>query len=129
MPGRNSQRRGTARASQISFKLIDCYVVPVFLLYVPFSVFCALFVCKCVLYYCHRVSTQLQLNKYQMRRHTSENLNGQGLFCQNMHFRDGFQLHDGFWQNLGLFLQIDVFVLLDSMEHLFYFTPELIMAA
>jgi hypothetical protein len=36
-------------------------------LYVPFCVFCfivlfsVLFVCKCVLYYCHRVATQLQL--------------------------------------------------------------------
>jgi hypothetical protein len=36
-------------------------------MYVPFCVFCfivlfcVLFVCKCVLYYCHRVATQLQL--------------------------------------------------------------------
>ena len=26
--------------------------------------FCVLFVCKCLLYYCHRVATQLQFNKY-----------------------------------------------------------------
>jgi len=45
-----------------------CYVyVFFFFLYVLFWVFCfivlfcVLFVCKCVLYYCHRVSTQLQL--------------------------------------------------------------------
>jgi len=45
MPGYNSQRRGTARTLP---KLI--------------VLFCVLFVCKCVLYYCQRVSTQLQLN-------------------------------------------------------------------
>jgi hypothetical protein len=44
MPGYNSQRRGTARALP---KLI-----------VLFFVLC---VCKCVLYYCHRVSPQMQL--------------------------------------------------------------------
>ena len=29
-----------------------------------FVLFCVLFVCKSVLYYCHRVATQLQFNKY-----------------------------------------------------------------
>jgi hypothetical protein len=45
MPGYNSQRRGTANT------------VPNEL----FVLFYVLFLCKCVLYYCHRVSTQLQL--------------------------------------------------------------------
>jgi len=44
MPGYNSQRQGTARTLT---KLI--------------VLFCVLFVCKYVLYYCHRVTTQLQL--------------------------------------------------------------------
>jgi hypothetical protein len=32
--------------------------------YVPFSAFCVLFVCKCVLCCCHRMSIQLRLNMY-----------------------------------------------------------------
>ena len=44
MPGYNLQRQRTARTLP---KLI--------------VVFCVLFVCRCVLYYCHQVSTQLQL--------------------------------------------------------------------
>jgi hypothetical protein len=44
MPGYTSQRRGTARTLP---RLI--------------MLFCVLFMCKCILYYCHRVSTQLQL--------------------------------------------------------------------
>jgi hypothetical protein len=50
MPGYNSRRQNTARTSQFFFLFI--------VMYVPFSVFCVLFVCKCVLYCCHRVSTQ-----------------------------------------------------------------------
>jgi hypothetical protein len=41
-------------------KLVNFLIV----MYVPFSVVCVLFVCKCVPFHCHRVSTQLQLNKY-----------------------------------------------------------------
>jgi hypothetical protein len=31
-------------------------------MYIPFSVFCVLFACVCVLFYCRRMTTQLQLN-------------------------------------------------------------------
>jgi hypothetical protein len=49
--------------------LLLCLCILIFM-YVLFFVFCfivlfcVLFVCKCVLYYCHWVSTQLQLKKY-----------------------------------------------------------------
>jgi hypothetical protein len=49
-------------------------------MYVPFSVFCVLFVCKCVLYCCRRESTQLRLNiyhimSYHISYHTSHHHN------------------------------------------------------
>jgi hypothetical protein len=52
MPGYNQQRRGTARTLP-NF----CVVLRI----VCFVLFCVLLVCKSVLYYCHRVATQLQL--------------------------------------------------------------------
>jgi hypothetical protein len=51
MPRYNSQRRGTARTLPCLWASVYCCVVSS----------CVFFICKCVLYYCHRVSTQLQL--------------------------------------------------------------------
>jgi hypothetical protein len=56
MPGYNSQRRDTVRT-------LPNYLIVLFcVLFVLVVLFYVLFVCKCVLYYCHWVSTQLQLN-------------------------------------------------------------------
>jgi len=52
MPGYNTQRRGTVR------NLPNFCVVLYIVCFVSFYI---LFVCKCVLYCCHRVATQLQL--------------------------------------------------------------------
>jgi hypothetical protein len=43
---------------EILFKFVCCSII------VCFVLFCVLFVCKCVLYYSHRVATQLQFIKY-----------------------------------------------------------------
>jgi hypothetical protein len=44
--------------------LVLCFIVFVLLPNFLFSVLCVLFVCKFVMYCCHRVSTQLRLNIY-----------------------------------------------------------------
>ena len=60
MPGYTSQRRGTVRTLHNQLIVLFWTVL-----------FCVLFMCKCVLYctvlyYCHRVWTQLQLNIYHI---------------------------------------------------------------
>jgi hypothetical protein len=47
--------------SFVSLSILIVMYVP-FCVFCLFVLFCVLFVCKCVLYYCQRVSTQLHLN-------------------------------------------------------------------
>jgi hypothetical protein len=55
MPGYTSQRRGTVRI------LPSSWIVLFYVLFVSIVLFYVLLVCKCVLYYYHRVATQLKL--------------------------------------------------------------------
>ena len=57
IPGYNSQRRGTARTLPNQFDHSGFESQKSFLPKLLIVLFYALFVCKCVLYYCHRVST------------------------------------------------------------------------
>jgi len=71
MPRSNWQRRGTVRTfpnyiHQCGFESQKAFqpkllIVLFYVLFVSIVLFYVLFVCKCVLYYCQRVSAQLQL--------------------------------------------------------------------
>jgi hypothetical protein len=65
IPGYTSQKRGTVRTLP-SYWIELFYVLSVsnvlsYILFVSIVLFYVLFVCKCVLYYCYRMATQLQL--------------------------------------------------------------------
>ena len=71
--------------SIVLFYVLFVSIVFFYVLFVSIVLFYALFVRKCVLYYCHRVATQLQL-------HTSYHITLQTIFdtsnvcCENAHF-------------------------------------------
>jgi len=55
------------QSSRLEDLLLDC-LQKAFQPKLLIVLFCVLFVCKCVLYYCHRVSTKLQLKNIYDKR-------------------------------------------------------------